>query len=182
MRIVGPNCVGVMVPRLAFDATFSHLAASVGSIAFVSQSGAITTATLDWAVPRGIGFSCVVSLGDIADVDFGDVLDYLAVDPHTRAILLYVERITHGRKFMSAERLASRVKPVVVLKAGRSEVGTRAAVTRIDPVAGADAVFDAAFRCAGMLRVATMAELFDAARDPGLDARAGGRPGCDPDQ
>ena len=93
MRIVGPNSVGVMVPRLALDATFSHLAASAGTIAFISQSGAITTAMLDWAVPRGIGFSCVVSLDDMADADFGDMLDYLAVDPHTRAILLYVERL-----------------------------------------------------------------------------------------
>jgi acetyltransferase len=96
MRIVGPNCVGIMVPRLGLDATFSHLAAPAGDIAFISQSGAMITAVLDWAVPRGIGFSNVVSLGDMADVDFGDMLDYLAADPHTRAILPYVEGITHG--------------------------------------------------------------------------------------
>src|SRR5262245_7517635 len=174
MRIAGPNCLGVIVPAPPMDASFSRLAASAGSIAFVSQSGAMTTAMLDWAVPRGIGFSCVVSLGDMADVDFGDMLDYLAVDPHTRAILLYVERITHGRKFMSAARLASRIKPVVVLKAGRSEAGARATVTRIDPVAGADAVFDAAFRRAGMLRVATMAELFDAAETLALTREQAG--------
>ena len=163
LRIVGPNCVGVMVPGIGLDATFSHLAALAGDIAFVSQSGAMITAMLDWAVPRGIGFSHVVSLGDMADVDFGDMLDYLAADQQTRAILLYVEGITHGRKFMSAARAASRLKPVLVLKAGRSNAGARAAGSHTGVLAGADAVYDAAFRRAGMLRVATMAELFDAA-------------------
>jgi acetyltransferase len=163
MRIVGPNCVGIMVPRQGLDATFSHLAAPAGDIAFISQSGAMITAMLDWALPRGIGFSNVVSLGDMADVDFGDMLDYLAADPHTRAILLYVEGITHGRKFMSAARAASRIKPILVLKAGRSNAGGRAATSHTGVLAGADAVYDAAFRRAGMLRVATMAELFDAA-------------------
>jgi acetyltransferase len=163
LRIVGPNCVGIMVSPLGLDATFSHLAAPAGEIAFLSQSGAIITAMLDWAVPRGIGFSHVVSLGDMADVDFGDVLDYLAADPHTCAILLYVEGLTHGRKFMSAARAASRIKPVLVLKAGRSNAGARAATSHTGVLAGADAVYDAAFRRAGMLRVETMAELFDAA-------------------
>jgi acetyltransferase len=163
LRIVGPNCVGIMVPRLGLDATFSHLTAPPGDIAFLSQSGAMITAMLDWAVPRGIGFSHVVSLGDMADVDFGDMLDYLAADPDTRAILLYVEGITHGRKFMSAARAAARLKPVLVLKAGRSTAGARAASSHTGVLAGADAVYDAAFRRAGMLRVGTMAELFDAA-------------------
>jgi acyl-CoA synthetase (NDP forming)/GNAT superfamily N-acetyltransferase len=155
MRIVGPSSLGVMTPRLGLDATFSHLAAPAGDIAFVSQSGAMVTAMLDWAVPRGVGFSHVVSLGDMADVDFGDTLDYLAADPHTRAILLYIEGITHPRKFMSAARAASRVKPVLVLKAGRSQA--------VAAASGADAAYDAAFRRAGMLRVGTIAELFDAA-------------------
>ncbi len=163
LRIVGPNCVGIMVARLGLDATFSHLAAPAGDIAFLSQSGAMITAMLDWAVPRGIGFSHVVSLGDMADVDFGDMLDYLAADPHTRAVLLYVEGVTHGRKFMSAARAASRIKPVLALKAGRSNAGARAAASHTGVLAGADAVYDAAFRRAGMLRVKTMAELFDAA-------------------
>ena len=162
LRIVGPNCVGIMVPRLALDATFSHLAAPAGDIAFISQSGAMITAMLDWAVPRGIGFSHVVSLGDMADVDFGDMLDYLAADSHTRAILLYVEGVTHGRKFMSAARAASRIKPVLVLKAGRSNAGARAATSHTGVLADSDAVYDAAFRRAGMLRVRTVAELFDA--------------------
>ena len=163
LRIVGPNCIGIMVPGLGLDATFSHLAAPAGDIAFLSQSGAMITAMLDWAVPRGIGFSHVVSLGDMADVDFGDMLDYLAADPDTRAILLYVEGITHGRKFMSAARAAARIKPVLVLKAGRSNAGARAATSHTGVLAGADAVYEAAFRRAGMLRVETMAELFDAA-------------------
>jgi acetyltransferase len=163
LRIIGPNCVGIMIPPLGLDATFSHLAAPAGEIAFLSQSGAMITAMLDWAVPRSIGFSHVVSLGDMADVDFGDVLDYLAADPHTRAILLYVEGITHGRKFMSAARAAARIKPVLVLKAGRSNAGARAATSHTGVLAGADAVYDAAFRRAGVLRVGTMAELFDAA-------------------
>jgi acetyltransferase len=163
LRLVGPNCVGIMVPRIGLDASFSHLAPPPGEIAFVSQSGAMITAMLDWAAPRAIGFSHVVSLGDMADVDFGDMLDYLAADAHTRAILLYVEGITHGRKFMSAARAAARLKPVLVLKAGRSSGGARAAASHTGMLAGSDRVYDAAFRRAGMLRVDTMAELFDAA-------------------
>ena len=163
LRIVGPNCVGIIVPKIGLDASFSHLAAPPGDIAFLSQSGAIVTAMLDWAATRGIGFSHVVSLGDMADVDFGDMLDYLAADPHTHAILLYVEGITRGRKFMSAARAAARSKPVLVLKAGRSTAGARAATSHTGTLAGADAVYDAIFRRAGMLRVDTIAELFDAA-------------------
>src|SRR5215831_6363165 len=163
MRIVGPNCVGIMVPRLGLDATFAHLTATAGNIALVSQSGAMITAMLDWAVPRGIGFSHVVSLGDMADVDFGDMLDYFAADQQTRAILLYVEGVTYGRKFMSAARAASRLKPVLVLKAGRSDAGARAATSHTGVLAGADAVYDAVFRRARMLRGVTIAELFEAA-------------------
>jgi acetyltransferase len=163
LRLVGPNCVGIMVPGIGLDASFSHLAPPPGEIAFVSQSGALITAMLDWAAPRGIGFSHVVSLGDMADVDFGDMLDYLAADAHTRAILLYVEGITRGRKFMSAARAAARLKPVLVLKAGRSSGGARAAASHTGMLAGSDRVYHAAFRRAGMLRADTMAELFDAA-------------------
>ena len=174
MRILGPDSLGVMVPRLGLDASFSHVAASKGGIAFLSQSGAITTAMLDWAVPRSIGFSVVASLGDTADVDFGDLLDYLAIDPHTYAILLFVESITQSRKFMSAARAASRIKPVLVLKAGRSDADARAADTLTGPLVGADAVYDAAFRRAGMLRVATIAELFDAAETLALTREQAG--------
>ena len=163
LRLVGPNCVGIIVPGIGLDASFSHLAPPLGDIAFVSQSGAMITAIVDWAQPRDIGFSHVVSLGDMADVDFGDMLDYLAADAATRAILLYVEGITHGRKFMSAARATARGKPVLVLKAGHSEAGARAAQSHTGMLAGSDAVYAAALRRAGMLRVETMAELFDAA-------------------
>jgi acetyltransferase len=176
LRLVGPNCVGIMVPQIGLDASFSHLAPPAGDIAFVTQSGAMVTAMLDWAAPRGIGFSHIVSLGDMADVDFGDMLDYLATDAGTRAILLYAEGITHGRKFMSAARAAARGKPVLVLKAGHSAAGARAATSHTGMLAGSDAVYDAAFRRAGMLRVDTMAELFDAAETLALThAQSGDR-------
>ncbi len=139
LRLIGPNCVGLIVPGIGLDASFSHLAPPPGDIAFVSQSGAMITAMLDWAAPRGIGFSHVVSLGDMADVDFGDMLDYLATEQRTRAILLYAEGITHGRKFMSAARAAARLKPVLVLKAGRSQAGARAAASHTGMLAGSDA-------------------------------------------
>jgi len=162
LRLVGPNCVGVMVPAIGLDASFSHIAPLPGNLAFVSQSGALITAVLDWAAAQGIGFSHVVSLGDMADVDFGDMLDYLAGDAETRAILLYVEGITQARKFMSAARAAARAKPVLAVKVGRFAESARAARSHTGALAGADAVYDAAFRRAGMLRVESMAELFDA--------------------
>jgi acetyltransferase len=162
LRLLGPNCVGLMVPGIGLDASFSHVAPIPGDLAFVSQSGALITAVLDWAAPRRIGFSHVVSLGDMADVDFGDTLDYLAADADTRAILLYVEGITAARKFMSAARAAARSKPVLAVKVGRFAEAARAARSHTGALAGSDAVYDAAFRRAGMLRVATMAELFDA--------------------
>lgn len=140
LRLIGPNCVGIMVPGLGLDATFSHIAARRGDLAFVSQSGAMITAVLDWAAPRGIGFSHVVSLGDMADVDFGDMIDYLAADGATRAVLLYVEAIKEARKFMSAARAAARTKPVVAVKVGRFAEGARAAASHTGALAGADAV------------------------------------------
>jgi acetyltransferase len=162
LRIVGPNCIGVMVPGARLNASFAHLAPAEGVVAFVSQSGAIVTALLDWAQPRGIGFSHVVSLGDMADVDFGDMLDYLGNDPGTRAILLYVEGVTSARKFMSAARAAARRKPVIVVKVGRFAQSQKAAASHTGALAGSDKIYDAAFRRAGMLRVHDMTELFDA--------------------
>ena len=162
LRLVGPNCVGVMVPQIGLDASFSHIAPRRGHLAFVSQSGAMITAVLDWAAARSIGFSHVVSLGDMADVDFGDMLDYLASDHETRAILLYVEGLRSARKFMSAARAASRLKPVLVVKVGRFAESAKAAASHTGALAGSDAVYDAAFRRAGMLRVGDMTELFDA--------------------
>jgi acetyltransferase len=163
LRVVGPNCLGVMVPGSSLNASMAHIARPLpGAVALVAQSGAVQTAVLDWAVSRGIGFSCFISLGDMADVDFGDMLDYLAGDFRTRAILLYMETVTHCRKFMSAARAAARVKPVIVVKAGRFPEGAMAAARHTGAVAGNDAVCDAAFRRAGMLRVYDMQALFDA--------------------
>jgi acetyltransferase len=162
LRLLGPNSVGLALPGIGLDASFSHIASVPGDLAFVSQSGAMITAVLDWAAPRRIGFSHVVSLGDMADVDFGDTIDYLAADADTRAILLYVEAVTAARKFMSAARAASRGKPVLAVKVGRFAEGARAARSHTGPLTGSFDVYDAAFRRAGMLRVDTMTELFEA--------------------
>jgi acetyltransferase len=163
LRIIGPNCLGVMVPGRGLNATFAHLGAEAGKLAFVTQSGAIMTGILDWASAREIGFSHLVSVGDMADVDFGDLLDYFAQDRATSAILLYMEAVSHARKFMSAARAASRRKPVLVLKAGRHAEGARAVRSHTGALAGSDGVYDAAFRRAGTLRVRSLQELFDAA-------------------
>lgn len=163
LRIVGPNCIGVLNPALGLNASFTHDTALPGSLAFVTQSGALLSAVLDWARTRGIGFSHLISLGDMVDVDFGDLLDYLATDPRTRAILLYIEGVTETRKFMSAARAASRIKPVIVVKSGRHREAARAAATHTGALAGSDRVYDAAFRRAGMLRVPNLGALFGAA-------------------
>ncbi|MEO0318452.1 MAG: hypothetical protein RL404_2129 [Pseudomonadota bacterium] len=161
-RILGPNCVGLIAPHAHLNASFAHTSALPGKIAFVSQSGALVTAVLDWARSRGIGFSHFISLGDATDVDFGDTLDYLATDANTSAILLYIEDVRSARKFMSAARAAGRNKPVLVLKAGRVPEGAKAAASHTGALAGMDAVYDAAIRRAGMLRVLTTDALFDA--------------------
>jgi len=163
MRIVGPNCLGIAVPGIGLDATFAPAALLPGNIAFLTQSGAMATTVLDWALPRGVGFSAIVSMGDMADVDFGDLLDYFALDEASEAILIYAEAVTQARKFMSAARRAARIKPVIVVKSGRAEEGARAATSHTGALAGADVVYDAAFRRAGMLRVNEVEELFDAA-------------------
>ena len=156
------------------NASFAQRQALAGDLAFVSQSGAILTSVLDWASARQIGFSHMVSLGGMADVDFGDMLDYLATDGHTRAILLYVEAITHARKFMSAARAAARSKPVVVIKAGRSAEAAKAAQSHTGALAGSDQVHDAAFSRAGVLRVETLDELFAAVETLGSAVRVAG--------
>ena len=163
LRILGPNCLGLLNPRLGLNASFAHTNALSGELAFVSQSGALVTAVLDWAKTRRIGFSQMISLGESADVDFGDLLDYLASDPNTRAILLYMESVKATRKFMSAARAAARNKPVIVVKAGRAGKGLNAAASHTGALAGSDLVFDAAIRRAGMLRVDCLADLFMAA-------------------
>lgn len=163
LRILGPNCIGLLAPHQGVNASFAHIAALPGDLAFVSQSGALVTSMLDWAQGRGIGFSHFVSLGEHADVDFGDMLDYLASDARTRAILMYVESIESPRKFMSAARAAARNKPVILVKAGRSLMGQQAATSHTGALAGSDAVYEAAIGRAGMLRVNTLLELFQAA-------------------
>ncbi len=163
LRLVGPNCLGIIMPGSGLNASFSHLAPEPGRLAFVTQSGAIVTSIVDWAQSHGIGFSHLVSLGNMDDVDFGDMLDYLANDSRASAILLYIESVSNARKFMSAARAAARSKPVIVVKAGRHAEGARAAASHTGALAGADEVYDAAFRRAGMLRVISLTELFDAA-------------------
>jgi len=164
MRILGPNCLGLIRPLVGMNATFSKNTAKSGHLALVSQSGALCTSILDWAIAHDIGFSAIASLGDAADIDFGDVLDYLAQDPGTHSILLYVEGIRDARRFMSGLRIAARMKPVVVIKAGRHDEGSRAATTHSGAMVGADDVFDAALQRAGVVRAMTIEQLFSAAQ------------------
>jgi acetyltransferase len=163
LRILGPDSLGVLVPEIGLNASFAHVEALSGRLALVSQSRALCTAVLDWAGSRGIGFSHFVSLGKSADVDVGDVLDYLSAETPTAAILLYLEAVDEPRKFMSAGRRSARNKPVIVIKSGRLSEGGRAAASHTSALAGEDEVYDAAFRRAGMLRVYQIHELFDAA-------------------
>ncbi len=167
LRVVGPNCIGVISTPARLNASFAHVGARPGGVAFVAQSGAMLTSILDWATARGIGFSHLVSLGDMVDVDFGDMLDYLASDTQTSAVLLYIEAITHARKFMSAARACARAKPVIAIKAGRHPAAAKAALSHTGALAGSDAVYDAAFRRAGVLRVLELDELFDAVETVG---------------
>ena len=164
LRLLGPNCLGLMRTDVGLNATFSPVGAASGGLALVSQSGAICTAVLDWARPAGVGFSSVVSLGGAADIDFGEVLDFLVEDHSTEAILMYVEGIRDGRRFISALRAAARVKPVVALKVGRHASGSRAASSHTGALVGSDAVFDAALRRSGTVRVRTYTQLVAAAR------------------
>ncbi|HYA38208.1 MAG TPA: bifunctional acetate--CoA ligase family protein/GNAT family N-acetyltransferase [Candidatus Methylomirabilis sp.] len=163
MRLLGPNCLGLMRPSAKLNATFTNNSARPGSLALVSQSGALCTAILDWAEAHRVGFSAVVSLGSAADLDFGDMLDYLAVDRETRGILLYIEGIRESRRFLSALRVAARLKPVVVVKGGRHAAGSRAALSHTGALVGADDVFDAALARAGAVRAYTIEQLFAAA-------------------
>lgn len=167
LRLVGPNCLGVIAPHAQFNATFAARMPLPGDLALISQSGAIAAGMIEWSVGRAVGFSGIVSIGDQLDVDFGDLLDYFAVDRATRAILLYIESVKDARKFMSAARAASRTKPVVVVKAGRHAPAAKAAATHTGALAGSDAVYEAAFRRAGLLRVLDLGELFDAAETLG---------------
>ncbi|HZC96875.1 MAG TPA: CoA-binding protein, partial [Bradyrhizobium sp.] len=167
MRLIGPNCLGIMMPGANLNASFSAHMPAKGNLALISQSGAIAAGMVDWAAQRAVGFSGIVSIGDQLDVDIADLLDYFALDQKTQAILLYIEAIKDARKFMSAARAAARIKPVVVVKSGRMAQGAKAAATHTGALAGVDAVYDAAFQRAGMLRVSDLRELFDCAETLG---------------
>lgn len=163
LRIIGPNCVGVMSGRSKLNASFANQMPLAGKMAFISQSGAICTAILDLSIKENIGFSYFVSLGDMLDVDFGDMIDYLGGESKVSSIVMYVESLTNFRKCMSAARAVSRVKPIIVLKAGRTQAGALAAASHTGAMAGEDSVYDVAFQRAGILRVKTFEELFDCA-------------------
>ncbi|MEN9726742.1 MAG: hypothetical protein RL434_1108 [Pseudomonadota bacterium] len=163
LRIIGPNCLGMLVPGIGLNASFAPAMARPGRLAFVSQSGALATAVLDWGNSQDIGFSCFISIGDSLDVDLGDLLDYLGRHPHTSAVLLYIESIKNPRKFLSAARAAARAKPVIAVKAGRAMAGARAAASHTGALAGNDEIVDAVLRRAGILRVETTQDLFAAA-------------------
>lgn len=163
IRVLGPNCLGIMAPGAKLNASFTADMPNIGNLAFISQSGGICAAILDRSFQEGIGFSHFVSIGSMLDVDFGDMIDYLGRDPAAKSILLYIEQLSNIRKFMSAARSVSRIKPIIVLKAGRSAAGAKAASSHTGALAGEDAIYDAAFRRAGVIRVDTIEELFDSA-------------------
>ncbi len=164
IRFIGPNCLGIQRPAIGLNATFALGTALPGDLALVSQSGAICTAMLDWASSNGIGFSSVISTGASADLDFGELLDYLAYDPATKGILMYIEGIRDARRFMSALRAVSRLKPVVMVKVGRDEAGSKAVASHTGALVGSDLVFEALVRRAGVVRVNTILQLFACAR------------------
>jgi len=174
LRVLGPNCLGILRPDIGLNATFGRGHALPGSLGLISQSGAVCTAMLDWATPNGVGFSCVASLGGSTDVDFGEIVDYLVNDPLTEHILLYIEGVRDARRFMSALRAAARVKPVILMKVGRQPAGSRAAMSHTGALVGADDVFDAAVRRAGVVRVGTIGELVAAAHALSSHVRARG--------
>src|SRR5574341_1200730 len=164
LRLVGPNCLGLMRPEMGFNATFARGGALPGSLGLVAQSGAVCTAMLDWARPNKVGFSSVVSLGGSTDVGFGEIVDFLLADPRTEHILLYIEGVRNARRFVSALRAAARVKPVIVMKVGRHPAGSRAAVSHTGAIVGLDDVFDAVVKRAGVVRVTTIGQMVAAAQ------------------
>jgi acetyltransferase len=168
MRVIGPNCLGVMVPNSRLNASFAAGMAKPGRVAFISQSGALCTSILDWSLAEGIGFSYFISIGNALNVKVGDLIDYLAEDPTTDSIVLYLESVREARRFMSAARAFTRTKPIVVYKAGRFAESAKAAASHTGAMAGVDAVYEAAFQRAGMVRVYRAEDMFDCA---GLLAR-----------
>ncbi|MEM1749081.1 MAG: CoA-binding protein, partial [Sulfolobales archaeon] len=178
MRVIGPNCMGVYVPKIGLNTTFLNPDRmdfpEHGNISFISQSGAFGIAVLDWAAMRGIGISKFVSLGNKCDVDESDMLDYLVGDEDTQVITMYIEGVEVGRRFIKSLKSTTPVKPVVILKAGRSEEGVRAIASHTGSLAGADIVYDAAFKQCGVLRAYGMDELFDMALSLSLQPPAQG--------
>jgi acetyltransferase len=170
VRILGPNCVGLMRPPLGLDATFARGGALPGTLGLVSQSGAVCTALLDWARPNGIGFSSVISLGASSDLDFGEIIDYLASDPKTEHILLYIEGVRDGRRLVGSLRAAARAKPVILMKSGRHPAGSRAAVSHTGAIVGNDDIFDAVVRRTTALKMSSLPTIAPvcetAAREP----------------
>jgi acetyltransferase len=163
MRLIGPNCLGVMNPHTGLNATFANSMALPGKVGFISQSGALCTAILDWSFRENVGFSAFISIGSMLDVGWGDLIYYLGDDPHTESIVIYMESIGDARSFLSAAREVALTKPIIVIKAGRTEAAAKAAASHTGALAGSDAVFDAAFRRSGVLRVKSISELFDMA-------------------
>ncbi len=174
MRVIGPNCLGFMNPHLGINASFAARNALKGNIAFISQSGALLTSILDWSVEQSVGFSYFCSIGSMLDVGFADLIDYFGTDPNTACILIYMESIENARRFMSAARSFARNKPIIVLKAGRSDEGGQATKSHTGSLAGNDVVFDTAFRRAGVIRVDTIAQLFNCAQSLAMQARPRG--------
>lgn len=174
IRILGPNCLGIMNPNIGMNATFASRGALPGKIAFISQSGALCASILDWATEQNVGFSYFVSIGSMTDIGFHDLIEYMSTDPNTSSILIYMESLNDARKFMSAARAYARTKPILVLKSGSSEEGAKAALSHTGSLAGNDLVFDAAFKRAGMLRVEKMADLFYCAQALAMQPRPTG--------
>jgi acetyltransferase len=175
VRVIGPNCLGVMNPSARLNATFAQGMAQDGSVAFLSQSGALCTSILDWSLQENVGFSSFVSTGSMLDVGWGDLIDYFGDDPQTRSILLYIESVGDPAAFLSAAREVARTKPIIVIKAGRSEAAAKAAASHTGALTGSDDVLDAAFRRCGVLRVESIGDLFDMAEVLGKQPRPRGR-------
>jgi acetyltransferase len=174
MRIIGPNCVGVMLPHIGLNATFAKPLALPGNIGFISQSGALCAAILDWSRSIQLGFSAFISIGSMADVNWGDLIDHLGDDPHTRSILLYMESVGDARSFLSAAREVALMKPIIAIKVGRTGAAAKAAASHTGALTGSDDVLDAAFRRVGVLRVDTVEELFGLAELLGKQPRPAG--------
>ena len=174
IRLIGPNCLGVMCPVTGLNATFASTIAKPGNVALISQSGAICTALLDWSLREQVGFSAFVSTGSMLDVGWGDLLDYLGSDPHTRSIVIYMESVGDARSFVSAAREVSLAKPIIVIKAGRTEAAAHAAASHTGSLTGSDEVLEAAFRRCVVLRVNSIADLFYMAEVLGRQPRPHG--------